>query len=102
MSSDGSKVAIGATLNDNGNGVDAGHVRIYDYVNGNWTQAGDDIDGESEDDRSGGSVSMSSGFRLAIGQPTIMAMVINQVTFYSISTGLKYSNHKPKQICRQR
>ena len=67
LSSDGSTVAIGAWRND-GNGTDAGHVRIYNYVNGTWTQVGADIDGEAADDRSGVSVSLSSdGSTVAIG-----------------------------------
>ena len=36
LSSDGSTVAIGARYND-GNGADAGHVRIYKNINGTWT-----------------------------------------------------------------
>ena len=67
MSSDGSRVAIGAEWND-GNGVDAGHVRVYDLVGSTWTQVGSDIDGEAAGDRSGASVAMSSdGSRVAIG-----------------------------------
>ena len=46
LSSDGSTVAIGATGN-NGNGTDAGHVRIYKNISGTWTQQGADIDGEA-------------------------------------------------------
>ena len=69
LSSDGSIVAIGAPFND-GNGSDAGHVRIYENQSGNWIQIGDDIDGESEGDNSGYSVSLSSdGTILAIGAP---------------------------------
>ena len=52
LSSDGTRVAIGATGND-GNGNDAGHVRIYTYSAGSWTQLGADIDGEAADDNSG-------------------------------------------------
>jgi hypothetical protein len=67
LSSDGSIVAIGAYLND-GNGVDAGHIRVYEYQAGNWTQLGNDIDGEIADDNSGWSVSLSSdGSIVAIG-----------------------------------
>ena len=67
LSSDGSRIAIGAYLND-GNGVDAGHVRIYDYNGTTWIQVGADIDGEAEYDRSGYSVNLSSdGSRIAIG-----------------------------------
>ena len=49
MSSDGTRVAIGALLND-GNGNDAGHVRVYAESGGTWTQVGADIDGEAADD----------------------------------------------------
>ena len=41
LSSDGSIVAIGATDND-GNGTDSGHVRIYKNINDTWTQVGND------------------------------------------------------------
>ena len=67
LSSDGTRVAIGALLND-GNGTDSGHVRVYDYNGSAWAQVGDDIDGEAADDLSGYSVSLSSdGTRVAIG-----------------------------------
>jgi hypothetical protein len=67
INGDGTIVAIGAPAND-GNGADAGHVRIYNYDGSSWTQIGQDIDGEAASDRSGGSVSLSSdGTRVAIG-----------------------------------
>ncbi|MCH7613594.1 MAG: hypothetical protein IIB45_09595, partial [Candidatus Marinimicrobia bacterium] len=67
LSSDGSTVAIGAPGND-ANGSDAGHVRIYNYSAGTWTQLGSDIDGEAAGDNFGYSVSISSdGSRVAIG-----------------------------------
>ena len=67
MNSTGDRVAIGAYLND-GTGSNAGHVRIYEYSSGSWSQLGADIDGEANSDRSGISVSMnSSGDRVAIG-----------------------------------
>ena len=67
MSSDGTRVAIGAPRND-GNGFGAGHVRVYAESGGTWTQVGADIDGEAAGDSSGYSVSMSSdGTRVAIG-----------------------------------
>ena len=50
MSSDGSRIAIGARYND-GNGNNSGHVRVYDYSNGSWSQVGSDIDGEATNDR---------------------------------------------------
>ncbi|MBV6485621.1 MAG: hypothetical protein KFKLKKLM_02191 [Flavobacteriales bacterium] len=70
ISSDGSRVAIGANGND-GNGLDAGHVRIYEWTGSSWIQLGADIDGEAADDQSGRSVSISSdGSRVAIGAST--------------------------------
>ena len=67
LNSNGSRVAIGAHLNDD-NGINSGHVRIYEYQGGNWIQLGTDIDGETADDHSGRSVSLSSdGSRVAIG-----------------------------------
>ncbi|MFT5817130.1 MAG: hypothetical protein ACI95K_000610, partial [Lentimonas sp.] len=69
LSSDGSIVAIGAPYND-GNGSNAGHVRVYKYTSSTstWTKLGSDIDGEATNDNSGWSVSLSSdGSTVAIG-----------------------------------
>jgi len=67
LSEDGLTVAIGAKWND-GSGQDAGHVRVYKFISGNWVQQGDDIDGEAALDNSGASVSISAdGLRVAIG-----------------------------------
>lgn len=67
ISSNGSKVVIGAIWNDE-NGSDSGHVRIYQNVSGTWNQIGTDIDGEGTGDWSGYSVSLSSnGSVVAIG-----------------------------------
>ena len=69
MSSDGSRVAIGAAGND-GAASGAGHVRVYDLTGGAWVQAGSDIDGEAANDESGSGVTLSStGSRVAIGAP---------------------------------
>ena len=75
LSKDGSVVAIGAINNDGATGNNRGHVRIYQRNASNitiapigWTQLGGDIDGESSDDQSGISVSLSSdGSIVAIG-----------------------------------
>ena len=67
LSSDGSILAIGAPGNE-GNGFFSGNVRIYENIGGIWTQIGFDIDGESQMDQSGWSVSLSSdGSIVAIG-----------------------------------
>ncbi|MDG1227413.1 MAG: hypothetical protein P8P15_05495, partial [Polaribacter sp.] len=67
LSSDGTKVAIGAYGNDGG-GSNSGHVRVYEYDGGSWSQPVVDIDGEAAGDISGRSVSLSSdGTKVAIG-----------------------------------
>ena len=48
----GNRVAIGVMGND-GNGSNAGHVRIYAWDGTSWIQQGQDIDGESAYDQSG-------------------------------------------------
>ena len=63
----GNIIAIGAKRND-GNGSNAGHVRIFQYSANSWIQIGQDIDGESVGDESGYSLSLNGlGNRIAIG-----------------------------------
>ena len=67
LNSDGSIISIGADYND-GNGDYSGHVRIYQYIEGIWTQIGSDIDGEAANDLFGRSISLNSdGSTIAIG-----------------------------------
>ena len=67
LSSDGTIVAIGA-INNDGNGSNSGHVRVYQYASSTWSQLESDIDGEAADDYLGWSVSLSSdGTIVAIG-----------------------------------
>ena len=69
LSSDGTRVAIGAPQND-GNGNNSGHVRVYELSGNDWIQLGADIDGEAANDQSGATVSLSGdGTRVAIGAP---------------------------------
>ncbi|PWL30298.1 choice-of-anchor D domain-containing protein [uncultured Roseivirga sp.] len=68
LSADGNRIAIGAYVNDAENFYQIGHVRVFDWDGSEWVQTGNDIDGEATEDRSGGSVSLSSdGNRIAIG-----------------------------------
>ena len=71
MDSDGSHVAIGSRYNDAGiPGSNLGHVRVYEYSSGSWSQVGADIDGEANTDYSGHSVSLDSdGSHVIIGAP---------------------------------
>jgi hypothetical protein len=67
LSADGNLVAVGAYEND-GAGANAGHVRVFAWDNGAWTQLGADLDGESTYDYSGVSLSLSAnGTRVAVG-----------------------------------
>ena len=88
LSSDGNTVAIGALDND-GNGSNAGHVRIYENSGGSWSQIGNDIDGEAAGDQSGYSVCLSSdGNTVAIGAPYndgIGSNIAGHVRVYNLS-----------------
>ena len=67
LSADGAIVAIGAPLND-GNGEDAGHVRVYAWTGIAWVRVGTDLNGEAKKDKSGTGVALSAdGRTLAIG-----------------------------------
>ena len=69
LAANGSRLAVGAWENDD-NGDKSGHVRVYDWNGNDWTQAGDDIEGEATFDRSGRAVSLAAdGSTLAIGAP---------------------------------
>uniref|UniRef100_A0A7S4S0K0 Uncharacterized protein n=1 Tax=Ditylum brightwellii TaxID=49249 RepID=A0A7S4S0K0_9STRA len=68
LSSDGHILAVGTYLKtfavggffNDGNGVNAGHARVF-YWNGSaWAQRGDDLDGEAAGDDFGYSVALSS------------------------------------------
>jgi hypothetical protein len=93
LSSDGLRVAIGAPYNRNENGVNSGHVRIYDYNGSTWVKVGADIDGEVAADSFGQNVSLSSdGSKIAIGAPGHDAngSGSGRVGVYSISSGETY------------
>ncbi|MBI3134421.1 MAG: T9SS type A sorting domain-containing protein [Bacteroidetes bacterium] len=62
---DANTVAIGAPGND-GNGLFAGHVRIYSWNGTSWVQKGIDIDSEAAGDESGISVSMPDANTIAV------------------------------------
>ncbi|NBS29748.1 MAG: hypothetical protein EBS76_04365 [Actinobacteria bacterium] len=68
ISSDGSRVVVGAPTADGVSGTESGHVRVFDWDGSSWVQVGSDIDGESAGDRSGSAVAISSdGARIAVG-----------------------------------
>jgi FG-GAP repeat len=72
ISDDGKTIAVGASSNDNPNGEDSGHVRVYSYVSSTkiWTQIGRDINGITASDGSGESLALSAdGSTIIIGAP---------------------------------
>ena len=69
LSSDGKTLAVGSPYND-GNGLSAGHARVYVWDGSDWVQRGDDLDGEGAGDEFGKSVSLTGdGKTLAVGGP---------------------------------
>lgn len=69
ISANGNRVAVGAP-NNGGNGIQSGHVRVFQNVGGLWIQTGQDLDGEAENDLSGSAISLSGdGNKLSIGAP---------------------------------
>jgi len=67
LSSDGHILAVGGFFND-GNGVNAGHARVFHWNGNAWAQRGNDLDGEAAGDEFGRSVALSSdGHILAVG-----------------------------------
>ncbi|MCB9224168.1 MAG: T9SS type A sorting domain-containing protein [Crocinitomicaceae bacterium] len=66
---EGNIVAVGAIEND-GNGNESGHVRVFEWLDTYWSQVGGDIDGEMAAEYSGSSVALdSTGTTVAIGSP---------------------------------
>ena len=63
---DTNTIAIGASLND-GNGTNAGQVRVYTWNGNSWIQKGFDIDGEAMYDYSGEALCMPNENTVAIG-----------------------------------
>lgn len=55
----GNIIVVGAPSND-GNGSSSGHVRVYENIGGIWTQIGQDIDGKTNGERAGFSVSINN------------------------------------------
>ena len=83
LSSDGTTVAIGATDND-GNGSNSGHVRIYAWNSATsaWEQQGADIDGEAAGDRAAIAFPFPpTARRLPLGRLITTATALTPVTF---------------------
>jgi hypothetical protein len=67
LSSDGNTLAVGA-INNDGGAYNAGHVRVFSWNGSAWIQKGGDLDGETQNERFGNRVALSSdGNTLAVG-----------------------------------
>ncbi|WP_242203227.1 DUF7619 domain-containing protein [Aestuariivivens insulae] len=67
ISDDGSIIAVGVERNDS-NGTDSGKVRVFNKIDGNWIQLGNDIYGSTQGGYFGNCVSLSAdGKILAVG-----------------------------------
>jgi hypothetical protein len=67
LSDEGERFVAGAPGND-GNGLNAGHVRVFQFESGEWLDSWSAIEGEAEGDRFGSAVSMSNdGSTVAAG-----------------------------------
>lgn len=62
------KLAVSSIANQ-GNGTNAGHVRIFDWNGTAWVQSATDIDGEASGDQSGYSISMVNENFVAVSAP---------------------------------
>jgi hypothetical protein len=66
LNKDGTTLAVSAFLHDS----ERGHIRVYKFLYGTWTQIGSDIDGEATGDRLGASLSLNyDGSTLIGGAP---------------------------------
>ena len=101
LSADGSIVAIGSLRNDGSNGLNSGHVRVYQNINNVWIQAGTDIDGEASGDGSGEHISLSAdGSIVAISASSNSgnAAFSGQVRVYDLSAVLSLNTFVATQF----
>ena len=92
LSSSGDAVVIGSPLNDN-QFRDSGSVRVLEWTGHNWVQRGDILQGESDGERFGWSVSISGDGSLIAAGAVFAAEQAGQTRTYqySPSTGIGIS-----------
>ena len=89
LSADGTRLAVGGARNDVASSkADAGHVRIYQLVNNDWTQLGIDIDGENANDRSGDAVQLSGDGSTVIIGGYLNNNTLGHAKVYSYNEGI--------------
>ena len=87
LSNDGNVLAVGAPYashnDENNNEIISGYVRVYDWNGTAWTQRGQALDGDNDDDLTGYSVSLSGdGNIVAIGMPSDTGVDPGKVRVY--------------------
>ena len=65
MNGAGDRIVVGAKQND-GNGSNSGHARVFDWNGTAWTQVGADINGEAASDQFGYAVSMNNTLEIEL------------------------------------
>ncbi len=87
LSGDGKTIAISASDSDGelGLGANTGRVRIFNYKDDKWTQIGSNIDGDTDGDFLGESLSLSNdGKEIAIGAPIADSNSLNNNGYLKI------------------
>jgi hypothetical protein len=89
LSGSGTRLAVGAIGDDDG-GTDAGHVRVFEFSSGAWSQIGPDINGAENSEYFGSAVSLSTdGLRLAVGSPKHGVLDAGQSSIYLWNAGAR-------------
>jgi hypothetical protein len=60
LNGDGTIIAVGSKQSDGPNGDNSGRVKVFQFIEGTWTQLGGNIDGETAEEAFGESVSLTS------------------------------------------
>ena len=86
----GNILAFGSGNNDGGGAGNTGHVRVYQFTSGSWTQMGSDIDGEVAEDNFGISVDLSDD-----GQTLVVGAVHHESEAGTANVGAIYIYNTP-------
>lgn len=84
ISGDGTRVIIGAPINDGNGSVDAlrGRVRVYQYNGSSWVQIGSDINGLVDGELFGTAVAINNnGTKILVGAPGVGKGVVRRYEY---------------------
>jgi hypothetical protein len=94
----GNIIAVGASQND-GNGSNAGSVRLYNYINNNWSPIGAEIDGTTAGGQFGVSVSLNSAGNIVAIGANKNALDKGETFVYSIASTTSIPTPSRIDIC---